>query len=165
MGEVTRMLDRVQQGDPEAAEELLPLIDDGLRRIRRFRERCFATISHTMKQLIFISILLHGAMGLVAHPGSGIAVDEKGRVFFTVGPMIVEQSGRIRKISPDGMVTTLAGSERKGGNDGPLLEATFDEPTGIAVAPNGDWFVLEPHRPRIRKISNGRVTTIHQGLP
>jgi hypothetical protein len=90
---------------------------------------------------------------------SGLAIDPQGNV------LVVEQSGRIRKIAPDGRVTTLAGSGRKGSDDGPLLEATFDEPTGIALGPNGDWFVLEPHRPRVRKISNGRVTTIHQGLP
>jgi len=90
---------------------------------------------------------------------SGLAFDAQGNV------LVVEQSGRIRKISSAGVVTTLAGSGRKGGNDGPLLEATFDEPTGIAVAPNGDWFVLESHGPRVRRISNGRVTTIHQGLP
>jgi len=90
---------------------------------------------------------------------SGLAFDAQGNV------LVVEQVGRIREISPDGMVTTLAGSRKKGSHDGPLLEATFDEPTGIAVAPSRDWFVLEPHRPRVRKISNGRVTTIHQGIP
>jgi len=90
---------------------------------------------------------------------SGLALDAHANV------LVVEQSGRIRNIAPDGVVTTLAGSGKRGGSDGPLLEATFDEPTGIAVAPNGDWFVLEPHRPRVRKIANGRVTTILQGLP
>ena len=33
MSEVTRILDRVQQGDPRAAEELLPLVYQGLRRL------------------------------------------------------------------------------------------------------------------------------------
>src|SRR5512140_2343174 len=33
MGDVTRMLDQVQQGDPKAAEELLPLVYDELRRL------------------------------------------------------------------------------------------------------------------------------------
>ena len=89
---------------------------------------------------------------------SGLAIDPHGNV------LVVEQSGRIRRIAPDGVVTTLAGSGRKGSKDGSLLEATFDEPTGIALAPNGDWFVLEPHRSRVRKISDGRVTTIHPGL-
>lgn len=90
---------------------------------------------------------------------SGLALDDQGNL------LVAEQSGRIRRISPVGRVTTLAGSGRRGHKDGPLLEATFDEPTGIAAAPDGAFFVLEPHGPRVRKISNGRVTTIHQGLP
>jgi streptogramin lyase len=90
---------------------------------------------------------------------SGLALDAQGNL------LVAEQSGRIRRISPAGSVSTLAGSGRKGKKDGPLLEATFDEPTGIAAAPDGAFFVLEPHSPRVRKISNGHVTTIHQGLP
>jgi hypothetical protein len=42
-----------------------------------------------MKPLIPIAILLQAVAKLVAHPGSGIAVDAPGRVFFTAGPMIV----------------------------------------------------------------------------
>jgi RNA polymerase sigma factor (TIGR02999 family) len=37
VSEVTRILDRVQQGDPRAAEELLPLVYDELRRIAAFK--------------------------------------------------------------------------------------------------------------------------------
>jgi hypothetical protein len=48
--------------------------------------------------------------------------------------------------------------------DGSLLEASFDEPTGIAVALNGDFLVLEPDGPSVRRISTERVTTIHKGL-
>jgi hypothetical protein len=79
--------------------------------------------------------------------------------------LVAETSGRIREISPAGMVATIAGSGAKGGKDGPLLAATFDEPTGIAIAPNGDIFILEPGNHRVRKIANGLVTTLHQGLP
>jgi hypothetical protein len=62
-------------------------------------------------------------------------------------------------------VTTLAGSGRKATEDGSLLEASFNEPTGITVAPNSDLLVLEPHGPNVRRISAERVTTIHKGLP
>jgi hypothetical protein len=90
---------------------------------------------------------------------TGLAVGEQGSV------LVAEFSGRIRGINPGGIVTTLAGSGKTGSRDGPLLEATFAEPTGIAIGPTGDIYVLEPGTPRIRKISQGRVTTIHQGLP
>jgi hypothetical protein len=46
-----------------------------------------------------------------------------------------------------------------------MLEATFDEPTGIAIGPIGDLFVLEPNGPRVRKITGGRVVTILRSLP
>jgi hypothetical protein len=90
---------------------------------------------------------------------SGLALDAHGNV------LVAESSGRIRGISPDGVVTTLTGLGKAGSRDGPLPEATFTEPTGIAIGPTGDIYVLEPGAYRVRKISQGRVTTIHQGLP
>lgn len=35
MSEVTRILDRVQQGEPQSAEELLPLVYEEFRRLAR----------------------------------------------------------------------------------------------------------------------------------
>jgi hypothetical protein len=90
---------------------------------------------------------------------SGLALEAQGNV------LVVESSGRIRRINPAGIVTTLAGSGKAGSQDGSPLEATFTEPTGIAISPTGDIYVLEPGKHRIRKISQSRVTTIHQGLP
>ena len=90
---------------------------------------------------------------------TGLAVDAQGNV------LVAESSGRVRRIDRTAVVSTLAGSGQGGGRDGPLLEATFAEPTGIAVSPTGDIFVLETGNHRIRKISGSRVTTIHQGLP
>ena len=90
---------------------------------------------------------------------TGLALDAQGNV------LVAEFSGRIRQIDPAGVVTTLAGTGKAGGKDGPLLDATFAEPTGIAIGPTGDLFVLETGAHRIRKISGDRVTTLHQGLP
>ncbi len=90
---------------------------------------------------------------------SGLALDALGNL------LVVESAGRLRRIMKEGTVATLAGTTSGGSTDGPVATASFDEPTGIAVAPNGDLFVLEPHGPRVRKISNGRVVTILSGLP
>jgi hypothetical protein len=90
---------------------------------------------------------------------SGLALDARGNV------LVVERAGRIRQISTNRIVSTLAGTPKGGSTDGPVATASFDEPTGIAVAPNGDLFVLEPNGPRVRRISNGRVVTILTGLP
>lgn len=90
---------------------------------------------------------------------AGLVLDAEGNI------LVADHGGLLRKILPNGQVVTWAGSRNGASKDGPLLEATFDRPTGIAVAPNGDVFVLEPNTPRIRKISSGQVTTIHKGLP
>ncbi len=92
---------------------------------------------------------------------SGLAIEASGHI------LIAENSGRIRRISPDGRVTTFAGSGSRGSNDGPLATARFDAPTGIAVAPDPTQgiFVFEPEALRVRKISAGQVTTLHTGIP
>src|SRR5512147_557785 len=56
-----------------------------------------------MKPEIVLAILGHATSVVMAHPGSGIAVDVQGRVFFTAGPMIVmvETSGQARAIVHD----------------------------------------------------------------
>jgi sugar lactone lactonase YvrE len=58
-------------------------------------------------------------------------------------------------------VSTFAGSGVKGYQDGPVADAQFDFPRGIAVDPRtGDIIVVDTINPRIRRISNGIVTTI-----
>lgn len=90
---------------------------------------------------------------------SGLATDTQGNLW------VVESVGRIRKIAADGMVSTLTGVAGRSSTDGSLQEAGFDEPTGIAVDRRGDLVVLEPHEPRVRRISRGRVTTLLRGQP
>jgi streptogramin lyase len=92
---------------------------------------------------------------------TGLALDGDGNV-------LVADTGnhRIRKITREGVVSTLAGSGRKGAADASGLEATFDEPTGITVAPSGEVFVLEIAAERVRKISKaGKVTTAGRVSP
>lgn len=69
----------------------------------------------------------------------------------------------IRKISPSGMVTTLAGVPgQPGAIDGKGKVARFNFPTDIAVAPKGDvLYVADSGNHCIRKIAaNGKVTTL-----
>ncbi|MBK8313945.1 MAG: hypothetical protein IPL01_07910 [Acidobacteria bacterium] len=69
-------------------------------------------------------------------------------------------NSRIRRLSKDGMVTTLAG----GGNllDGPALEASFFFPTGITRDPQGNFIIADWYNCRVRKldIAKKTVTTI-----
>ncbi len=53
------------------------------------------------------------------------------------GAVVVADFGnhKIRRVAPDGTVTTLAGAGARGFRDGPAAEALFDHPVGVAVAP------------------------------
>jgi DNA-binding beta-propeller fold protein YncE len=77
----------------------------------------------------------------------GVAVDPAGNVF------VADASGhRIRKVAPDGTVTTVAGSGQRGFGDGPGPEARFHEPFGVAVGPDGTLYVADANNNRVRKI-------------
>ena len=91
----------------------------------------------------------------------GLACDAQGNIF------VADSHNRcIRKITPVGTVSTVAGSGKRGGNDGPALEASFEDPTGVAIGPDGSIYVLDFHGddPRVRKLSSDRnVKTIVVG--
>jgi hypothetical protein len=91
---------------------------------------------------------------------SGVAVDSGSNIY-------VADTGNytIRKVTPAGVVTTLAGIARTSGSaDGLTSAATFNYPSGIAVDGIGNLFVAESNNYTIREISlsgsNLVVTTI-----
>jgi sugar lactone lactonase YvrE len=87
---------------------------------------------------------------------SGLALDSEGNLF-------VADTGnnRIRKITPAGLVSTVAGDGTAGYVDGPGTQARFDGPIGLAVDTRGNIYVADTYNDRVRKItSDGVVTTV-----
>ncbi len=107
-----------------------------------------------------------GVKGSVVGKGSaarfnnpyGVGVDGKGIIYAS------ERHGaKIRKITPDGTATILAGGG-SGFADGKGAAAKFKLPRGIAVAANGVVFVADTNNSRIRKVMpDGTVTTLAGG--
>lgn len=86
----------------------------------------------------------------------GIVVDASGNVY--VGD---EGNSSIRKITPDGRVTTLAGSGKFSFSDGAGKNAAFNAPGGIAIDSKGNLFVADYLNNCIRKVSpSGEVRTL-----
>lgn len=83
-----------------------------------------------------------------ANPLLSMVVDRTGTVFVT------ELCNTVRKITPAGMVTTLAGKAGVvGGTDGIGPAASFNWPSGIAASTTGTVYVSEEHNHTIRKIT------------
>jgi len=86
----------------------------------------------------------------------GVAVDTSGNVY------VSDSSNElIRKITPAGVVTTLAGNGLRGYANGTGTAASFFGPTGIAVDTSGNVYVADNGNHSIRKITPaGAVTTL-----
>jgi NHL repeat len=87
----------------------------------------------------------------------GVAVDAAGDV------LVADLSNRIRKITPDGLITTVAGSGIAGfaGDGGPATNAQLNHPTGVVVDAAGGILIADQHNYRVRRVDpSGTITTI-----
>ena len=94
---------------------------------------------------------------LLAYPGCA-ALDVAGNLFISDA-----SNHRIRKVSPDGNISTVAGSDKTGydGDGGPATAALLAYPEGVAVDSAGNLFIADAGNHRIRKVSsNGNISTV-----
>jgi sugar lactone lactonase YvrE len=93
---------------------------------------------------------------LVLSDPFGVAVAADGTIYVADAG----ESNRIRKLSPDGSVTTLAGGS-EGFADGAGAAASFNTPSALALGPDGNLYVADTGNNRIRKITrDGKVSTV-----
>ena len=89
----------------------------------------------------------------------GIAIDAAGNLY-----VADSQNNTIRKITPAGAVSTLAGTAGTfGSTDGTGPDASFYEPSGVAVDAAGNVYVSEFMNGTIRKITPAGVVTTLAG--
>lgn len=86
---------------------------------------------------------------------SGIAVDASGNVY------VADESHRIRKITPSGFVSTIAGIGSPSFTNGTSTVAAFKYPNDLEIDNAGNIYVCDKSNHAIRKVDiNGNVTTI-----
>jgi sugar lactone lactonase YvrE len=88
---------------------------------------------------------------------ANIAVDAAGNVYFADS-----QNNRIRRISPAGMIDTIAGTGVRGfsGDGGPATQAALNAPMGVSIGPGGALYIADSGNNRIRVIMDGTIATI-----
>ena len=88
----------------------------------------------------------------------GVAVDRRGNLYIAD-----TSSHRIRKVTPDGLISTVAGTGQPGyrGDGGPAVAAQLNRPYGLAVDAADNLYIADTYNHRVRKIdANGFITTV-----
>jgi sugar lactone lactonase YvrE len=102
--------------------------------------------------------------GFADGPGARAAFDTPSALAIDrLGNLYVADTGNnaIRKVAPDGNVSTLAGGGEPGYLDGVGRAARFNGPVGVAVDREGNVYVADTYNDRIRRIArDGTVTTV-----
>jgi hypothetical protein len=89
---------------------------------------------------------------------SYLAADRHGNLYVSD-----RLNARIRKVTPDGIINTVAGNGQQGfsGDGGPAVNAMLNYPTGIAIDPAGNLYIADADNKRVRKVTpSGLISTV-----
>lgn len=91
-------------------------------------------------------------------PAVGVFIDASNNIYITT-------QDRVRRISPSGTITTVAGSGSAGfsGDGGPATSGLLNAPSGVFVDPSGSIYIADYGNNRVRKVTSGTITTIAGG--
>ncbi|MGD1073075.1 MAG: hypothetical protein ABSB15_23395 [Bryobacteraceae bacterium] len=88
---------------------------------------------------------------------TGLAVDSTGNLF------ISDINRVVRKVNPNGIISTFAGNGSFGfsGDGGPATAAQFNNPAGLATDGHGNLYIADAFNGRIRKVTpDGVITSV-----
>ena len=116
--------------------------------------------SYTIQTVAGSSEVGDGGLALSAaiSDAEGVAIDSAGNIFLADA-----NDHRIRKITPDGIISTVAGDGSPGfrGDGGPASASRLNTPYGTAVDPAGNLYIADLGNNRVRKVTpDGTISTV-----
>ncbi|HEV2202321.1 MAG TPA: BACON domain-containing carbohydrate-binding protein [Bryobacteraceae bacterium] len=97
----------------------------------------------------------------------GVAVDSTGNVYIADRGLYLT-NGRLRKVAPGGVITTVAGTggTGPGGDGGPAASAQLNAPKGLALDATGNVYIADTNDNRVREVTRSTMTPVAgTGIP
>lgn len=130
------------------------------------------TVNHKIRRITTSAVVTTWAGG--GQDGDAVGTRTQARFWYPQGVASTPEgvvyvadtlNNKIKKIDLNGVVTTIAGSNDVGQEDGQGSSARFCSPTDLALDASGSLYVVDDANTSIRKIdASGNVTTVALGL-